>query len=81
LTDLSDNKNINIYPNSAISNIIIESPQQALIEIANIQGQLIKTLATSGIITNIDVSAFSSGMYFVKVKTEKGVEVKKFVKE
>jgi hypothetical protein len=31
--------------------------------------------------TNIDISAFAKGVYFVKLKTEKGVAVKKFVKE
>jgi hypothetical protein len=31
--------------------------------------------------TNIDVSALPSGVYFVKVKTEKGTAVEKFVKE
>lgn len=31
--------------------------------------------------TEIDVSEFPSGVYVVEVKTEKGVAVKKFVKE
>jgi len=75
------NKTINVYPNPATDNITIESPQQAVIEISNIQGQLIKTLAANSNKTSVDVSAFPSGMYFVKVKTEKGVAVKKFVKE
>lgn len=70
-----------IYPNPASYTITIESPQPAVIEILNIQGQLIKTLATTGNKTNIDVSALPSGVYVVEVKTEKGVEVKKFIKE
>ena len=35
----------------------------------------------SGNKTNVDVSALPCGVYVVEVKTEKGVEVKKFVKE
>jgi YVTN family beta-propeller protein len=70
-----------IYPNPATNNITIESPQLAVIEITNIQGQLIKTLAANSHKTSIDISAYSSGVYFVKVKTEKGIMVKKFVKE
>ena len=31
--------------------------------------------------TTIDISALASGMYFVKVKTENGIAVKKFIKE
>jgi hypothetical protein len=70
-----------IYPNPATNKITIESPQLAVIEITNIQGQLIKTLAANSHKTSIDISAYSSGVYFVKVKTEKGIMVKKFVKE
>ena len=70
-----------IYPNPASYTITIESPQLAVIEILNIQGQLIKSLSTTGNKINIDVSAFPSGVYIVEVRTEKGVEVKKFIKE
>lgn len=70
-----------IYPNPTNNNLTIESPPQAVIEITNIQGQLIKTLATTGNKTYIDVSALLGGVYIVEVKTEKGIEVKKFIKE
>ena len=40
-------ENIEAFPNPATNNLTIESPQ-AVIEILNIQGQLIKTLATTG---------------------------------
>jgi len=32
-------------------------------------------------IEDVDVSALPSGLYFVKVKTENGMKVEKFVKE
>jgi hypothetical protein len=73
--------NIAVYPNPATSNVTIENPQHAAIEITNIQGQLIKTITTPGNKTNVDVSEFLSGVYLLKVKTEKGIEVRKFVKE
>jgi len=79
---------IKIYPNPTKNNITIESPLQAclpigkaVIEILNMQGQLIRSFTANSNKTNIDISAFPSGMYVVKVKTEKGVAVKKFVKE
>ncbi|MFA5782131.1 MAG: SBBP repeat-containing protein, partial [Bacteroidales bacterium] len=81
INELSNSLNISVFPNPATNNIIIESPHQAVIEISNIQGQLIKTLAANSNKTSVDVSAFPSGMYFVKVKAEKGIAVKKFVKE
>jgi len=80
-----------IYPNPTSNDITLEFQQPASIEISNIQGQLIKAIIASGNKTNIDhvgcssyevnVSALQSGVYVVKVKTEKGVLVKKFVKE
>ena len=77
----ADNSCLIIYPNPATDNLIIETPQKATIEILNIQGQLIKTIAASGNKTSVDVSAFPSGVYVVEIKTEKGIAVKKFVKE
>jgi len=76
-----NNTLISIYPNPAINNITIETPQQATIKVLNIQGQLMKTLSTSANKTNIDVSALPNGFYVVETKTEKGVVVRKFVKQ
>ncbi len=73
--------NITVYPNPAINNIKIETPQQAVIEITNMQGQLIKTIRADENKISIDVSALPSGVYFIKCITEKGIEIKKFVKE
>ena len=77
---IASNYGIKLFPNPAINNLTIESPQSAVIEITNIQGQLIKTLIATGSKTSIDISAFPSGVYVVEMKTEKGVAVKKFVK-
>ncbi|MGD0709589.1 MAG: T9SS type A sorting domain-containing protein [Bacteroidales bacterium] len=95
INELSNSFYVSVYPNPTTDNLTIEiqqaavgSKQNAVIEITNIQGQLIKTLppcgeagATTSNKTNIDVSALPSGVYIVEVKTEKGVEVKKFIKE
>jgi len=75
------NNGIYIYPNPATNNLIIESPQQAIINIINIQGQIIRTLAITGSKTNVDVSTLLSGVYIVEVRTGNGVDVRKFVKE
>jgi hypothetical protein len=77
----SNESNIMVYPNPATNDITIEYPQSAVIEITDIQGQLIKTLAATDNKTNIDVSSLSGGVYIVEVKTDKGITFKKFVKE
>jgi hypothetical protein len=79
--DYSNANKMLLYPNPAINTLTIERPQSAVIEITNIQGQIIKTIAATGNKTNVDVSSFPCGMYIVEMKTDKGIEVKKFVKE
>jgi len=81
INEINENNNISVYPNPANDNITIETPPLSIIEILDIEGQLIKTCKASGNKTYIDVLNFPSGVYVVEVKTEKGVEVKKFVKE
>ena len=73
--------NIAVYPNPTDDKIEIESPQDANIEIINIQGQIIETLNTINTNTTIDVAKLSGGFYIIKVKTDKGTTVKKFIKE
>ena len=72
---------ISFFPNPTVDNLTIETPPHSTIEISNIEGQLIKTLTASGTKTNVDVSALPCGVYVVQVKTEKGVGVRKFIKE
>jgi len=72
--------NLAVYPNPATDHLTIISSEKAIIEILNIEGQIIKTISSDGK-ANADVSMLARGMYFVKAKTEKGVAVKKFIKE
>ncbi len=81
IEEINNASNIKVYPNPTSNNLIIEFPLEAIIEITNIQGQLVKTIAATGNKTNIDVSALPSGVYVVQVKSEKVYKVGKFVKE
>jgi len=76
---------MNIYPNPctgkatlALNNNSGESPE---IFITNLAGQLVKKInavAYENEIT-LDLSGQAKGVYFVKIATEKGVEVRKLV--
>ncbi|MFA4852315.1 MAG: SBBP repeat-containing protein [Bacteroidales bacterium] len=81
INELSNLLNISIFPNPAIDNLTIKVPQKATIEILNIEGQIMKSISAGENHTTIDISGFASGMYFVEVKTDEGIVVKKFVKE
>lgn len=88
----NNENNIAVYPNPATDKIQVISKQYSVssIEIYNLLGEKIYSSPVTdnlSLITDyrspitIDVSSFPSGVYVVKVKTEKGVWVKKFVKE
>jgi hypothetical protein len=72
---------ISIYPNPATSNITIQTPINSTVKILNLEGQIIKTFSAVAGNTYNDVSAIPSGIYFVEIKSEKGVKVKKLIKE
>ena len=85
------NNNINntesnfiVYPNPANTYINIKTNKLKLTScsVLDISGRVIKQLIRkqeNGL--TIDISELEKGIYFVKVQTEKGVGVKKFVKE
>lgn len=75
--------NIVIYPNPANDNITVENTSginNEMISVYNIQGQLLLQQTMHNTKTRIDISALPSGVYVLKVRTESGVEVRKFVK-
>jgi polyhydroxybutyrate depolymerase len=74
-------QNIHVFPNPATENLTVEAPQGSVIRILDIQGQLIKTISVNGNKEILDVSALSSGIYVIEVKTKEIIEVQKFVKE
>lgn len=74
---------VKLYPNPASATITIESQTINLkaVEIFNSLGQLIQAIPNDNNRLSIDVSNLSTGTYFVKVHSDKGVGVSKFVKQ
>jgi hypothetical protein len=76
-----------IYPNPATNQITIEfsSSSNTLLEIKNVLGQAMYSETIENVLgkqsKNIDVSAFSNGIYFVRLRNEKGSVNKKFIKQ
>jgi hypothetical protein len=70
-----------IFPNPATDNLTIETTDKATIEILNIEGQIINSIKSVGKETTIELSSLASGIYLIKTITDKGVAVKKFIKE
>jgi uncharacterized repeat protein (TIGR03803 family) len=78
---INKSENVIIFPNPAVNSITIESSQNAIIEIRNTQGQLMRIISAINNKETIDVSSLSKGVYIIETKTEKGFAVNKFVKE
>lgn len=81
ITEISakDKTKINIIPNPASNSIIITGltiPQT--IEIVNSIGQLVYSTQMT---EEINISNLEHGLYFVKVKTDNGIIIKKFIKQ
>ena len=83
---------IEVFPNPTSGKFQVSSPKSQIqsVEVYNIIGEEVFATTNNklpasrqgGQTTNeIDISSFPAGVYVVEVKTEKGVEVKKFVKE
>ena len=80
----SNHISLSIYPNPAIDNLIISinsfiTDQSSLI-ITDISGRIIFTSQLNSPTTEINISDFASGMYFVKIYTEVGEMIEKFIK-
>jgi aminopeptidase N len=70
-----------LYPNPSSSIITFTIPEKSTIEILNIEGQIIRSINSAESHTSIDIADIAKGLYFVKVSSEKGIAVKKFIKE
>ena len=77
--DFTFDHSIQIYPNPVSSVLKITSPNhidKALIY--NLQGQIISEINNSN---ELDFSAFQSGMYLVKIVSEKGLKIQNIIKQ
>lgn len=76
--DFAADNSVSIYPNPAITNVSIKASSAITsVQLYDIQGRLL--IATNNAI--LDVSDRASGIYFVKVITEKGMKVEKLVRK
>jgi predicted outer membrane repeat protein len=81
IPEILNSFNMDIYPNPVNDGLTIEIEQESEIEILTIDGQIVKTIVGSDKRTTIDLGNLSSGVYLIKARNEKGIAIKKFVKE
>ncbi len=76
---------ITIYPNPSASLLMVEYSQtgdfnEALIEITDVNGIVVKSQPMVGVRSQIDISALFPGIYMAKVSMKGGVLVKRFAR-
>jgi hypothetical protein len=81
VNEVNNSLNITVFPNPAKDKLTIGCTQKSEIEILNLEGQILKKLTSDGIHTTVDLANLSAGIYIIKVKTEEGITVKKFIKQ
>lgn len=73
---------INIYPNPVKDYLVVESNTLNVekVEVYSVTGKLLVSQSLNKNTNNIDFSSFSSGLYLVKIASDKGTLVKRIVK-
>lgn len=80
--DYLKDESIRIYPNPAQNLVNIEADSILhSVEVYDAQGRLLMTHLSSEIKTMLDISDKANGVYFFKIKSEKGIKVEKIIKK
>ena len=73
---------VSIYPNPTTGNLSIVCEEMTAVEIFNMVGQLVERIETSSNLVSIDASAWTGGVYSVRITTaDSDVIVKQVVKQ
>ena len=80
IEQFTNNPNIKVYPNPAQNNLTVEvaDNEKQQLQVVDISGKTILFQIISGI-TNIDTSQLENGMYFVQLKNNEGISIKKII--
>ena len=70
-----------MYPNPVSDELIIDFNEEASYSIVNLNGQILNSGKINQKGNTINVNRLSSGVYFVRVKTDKGIITKKLIKQ
>jgi Secretion system C-terminal sorting domain len=81
-TDIEEKENlaVSIYPNPTNDLFYIDAPIGSSIKVLDIFGKEIKFVLAETMVTSINLSELTKGIYFVEVNTTQGIARKKIIK-
>lgn len=83
VSEVAKENSLNVYPNPATTQVYVElgNTDEADMTVRNNMGQILMSSHISAFQTQIDLSSFASGVYFVQIEQAGRTMVKEFVKK
>lgn len=83
-TNSFSNGRLTVYPNPASDRLFIEVPTGMIaevqtIQLVNISGEVLQQLKTENLRTEINLSAYAAGMYFIKWQSNSTSQIQRFI--
>jgi len=72
---------INVYPNPTLGEVTIEALEMSHVELFDTEGRRLQDYLANGDKLQINLNKLSSGMYYLRIHTPKGVTIQKIVKK
>lgn len=73
---------VSVSPNPAVNEVLIKSNTKIKsIQLYDAQGRIVMTALVDDVISTFDISHQATGIYFIKIATEKGMKVQKLLKQ
>jgi hypothetical protein len=81
-TDFEIDDSVLVAPNPASSEVIVKADNVIKsIQLFDVQGRILHTSLVEEMESKLDISSHDKGLYFIKIKTDKGSNVQKLLKE
>jgi len=70
-----------VYPNPANDVLFIDLDKESTLEIVNIHGQIVDIKCLAEKSNSLDISNLVTGVYTLRIKTDRGIAIKKLIKQ